>query len=319
MKIIVFGALSVLSMIALVAFGSNDGIAPPREETSAAALVANFETVFYSESKVLVDHSEIKAIPDEDIVALQTPFADLKAALESAKKGASAEFLEAADAALVGAKDFRSPRGLGDVQSRFCYVLILTKGRSADLSTALNPTSTVSVLGKPVSSWVGSPTEGHPDSPHYYALQLSDSYVLVSNSLDDLGSTIQGLSSPKSDQRLTGALGGGLVRSKEYWGYRRYQHDNITDRAAAGMSDITNDAHALIYFVDVNKRVSLLRLLVSADDAQTATRLNARRVLPPLRQLNPQSWETTIPLAGDDATRERIMEVMGLFGFGEYL
>jgi hypothetical protein len=226
---------------------------------------------------------------------------------------------EAADAVLVGAKDFRPPKNLGDVQSQFCYILVLSRRSPAELAGDFSRASKISVLAKPAWTWVVGPTEGRPESTHLYAVPLGESYILISNNLDDLGNVIQSVSSQTGDRTLMHLRDWNSVRDQQYWGYRHYRHEEGTNRVAAGLTETANDAQALIYLVDAKTRVSVLRLLTTANDSRTAANLNARAALPPFKPLQAGVWETTIPLAGDESTQERIIEVMGLFGFGEYL
>jgi len=306
----------VATIAASVDYGRQDGKDLAFVE---AALFGKFETIFYSKTELLFSRLENNGIANRDVDALRIPFADLQAVLDSLGKNTSTELFGAADAVLVGAKDFRPPKNLGDVQSRFCFVLILKTRSPVEIAGSFSRASKTSVLEKPAWTWVVGPTEGRTEPTHVYAVPLGESYILISNDLDDLGNIIQTVSSRSNDQTLVHLRDWNLVRDQQYWGYRRYGHQVITNRVAAGLSEIANDAQALIYLVDVKAKISTVRLLTTANGARTAGNLNARAALPPFRPIRADVWETTIPLAGDESTQERIMEVMGLFGFGLYL
>jgi hypothetical protein len=47
--------------------------------------------------------------------------------------------------------------------------------------------------------------------------------------------------------------------------------------------------------------------------------MNAAGKLPQLKPVDASSWETTVPLADDESSVERVLAAMWLFGFGVYL
>jgi len=104
------------------------------------------------------------------------------------------------------------------------------------------------------------------------------------------------------------------LRRHEMWAYRRYRHDDV-DKMAAGTDEVTPDAEALAFMVDLEKRVGVLRLHSSTQ--KTAEKWG-RRILPAFKLVSRGTWETTVPLA-DAQAGERMFVIMALFGFGVYL
>jgi hypothetical protein len=80
---------------------------------------------------------------------------------------------------------------------------------------------------------------------------------------------------------------------------------------------VTPSAEALVFFLDSQNKACVLRL-VASDDSSTE-KINTWGVFPPLRLTSAGTWETTIPLANDEQTSDRMFYVFGLFGFAIYL
>jgi hypothetical protein len=234
-------------------------------------------------------------------------------------KPASDEILRNTDAVLVGAKDFRPPAGrtgLGDVQSRFCYIVVLAGRSTFDLGKIANKSAVVSSAGTSTLKWSGEGTEGHPETHPFYATQVTQSYVLISNNLDDLHAMSAKLSASNAIPILSGIREWESISHHEVWGYRRYRHDE-ENKAAAGTSEVLPDAQALVFFLDLKQRAGVVRLF--SPTTGTAEKIDGTRMLPPFKDAGTGTWETTIPLSGDAASGERMVRVMGLFGFGVYV
>jgi hypothetical protein len=96
------------------------------------------------------------------------------------------------------------------------------------------------------------------------------------------------------------------VIQHEYWGYRR--------RPPANSS--ISPSESLIFLVDVQERVGTLRHLVSGDGAAVTDGLLKDGVSLTLAPAGDGAREARIPFAGDQATLERIFEILSIFGFG---
>jgi hypothetical protein len=317
---------SFFLLVSILIVTGRDSATPDRERAAASVLFERFETVLYSKSDLLSAPQAYHQMSAQDTNYLRFPFAYLSKGLDSAGKQISAEMLESAIAVLVGARDFQPPKGLGGVRSQRCYVVILGDHNAFQLQKYFHQAPQTSAAGSHVWKWsakLGEFGEGDTKPSSLYTTQIGHSYVLVSNDLSELQTVADRLSSSNQDAPvLAGIREWESVRHHEIWGYRHYRHSGVADPVAAGMSDVTPAAESLIFFVDVDKKVGVLRLLAS--DNSTADKINsaitsARSAFPPLKTSGGGASETMIPFAGDEATSERVFMVMGLFGFGIYL
>ena len=311
-------------LLAILLSGCNRGMANTNNELGAAStLFERFETVFYAKGDLLSGSDAYHQLSKQDADALRTPFGYLLGGLDSLGKRTSAEIVESGEAVLVGAKDFRPPAGLGGVRSGLCYVVVLRSRSAFDLGKYFRQAPVAFAVGTPVWNWsarLGEFGEGDPRPSSLYATQVAHSYLLVSNDLQELQTIAGRLASADEDRRmLTRIRDWEFVSQHRVWGYRRYRHSGVVDRVAAGMSDVTPGAEALIFFVDLKKKAGVLRLLSSPVDEGTAAKINARAVLPRLKPRGVGVWETIIPLVGDEESFEQMFGIMGLFGFGIYL
>jgi len=107
------------------------------QQRAATVMLDHFETVFYANGDLLSGSSGYRGLSQQDANTLRAPFGYLLQGLDVLGKAASNEMLGSIGAALVGAKDFRGPSGppphLGDVQSQFCYVIVLRSQSTFDL------------------------------------------------------------------------------------------------------------------------------------------------------------------------------------------
>lgn len=88
----------------------------------------------------------------------------------------------------VGSKDFLPPTGLGRMRSTRSYVIVLRKGKLPDFSQYFEKASAMAP-GQPVWTWsadLGEFGDRDPRSSALYATQIAQSYILVSNSLEEL-------------------------------------------------------------------------------------------------------------------------------------
>jgi len=311
-------ALSVALLLLGSDRSSNEKKLLPAATAAAALLGDRFETVFYADAGLLTSTGGYKQLSKQTAAGLRMPFADLLAALESLGPHASAEVLSKAEAILVGAKDFRPPAALGDVQSQFCYVVVLAaEDRSILAGTSKSPG--VSEQEGSVWRWAAKPTEGRPSPMWYYATQAGGSYLVITNNLEDLRVAAQTLATSKNGTSPPVSVGireWETISHHELWGYRNYHYSQPDNREAAGLSQIMPDAQALAFFADPSHRVGVLRLYSAAAD--TAYKINAKHLLPSLEQVSTGLWEANVSLSGGQ-TLEQVANVMGLFGFAIYL
>ncbi|QEE27999.1 hypothetical protein FTW19_08320 [Terriglobus albidus] len=284
---------------------------------AAAALLSQFDSVFYVKASLLGDSGDYKGLPGGISGTLRIPYGDLLGGLNVLGQQTSVEIFNDADAVLVGAKDFRPPAGLGGVQSQFCYVVLLRKRSVLDLGTLAKKPGPISSAGGATWKWLAKPTEGRHEPQAFYATQIAHSYLLISNDMGSLQSMAGRLSSANhSAPTLPEVSDWERLSQHDVWGYRHYQQVDIKYRDAAGMTDVTPAAQALSFFVDPEKKVGVLRLFASDDS--TAKKLNSAAKLPSLRPGNQGVWEVNIPL-DSEASSEQMLATMWLYGFGLYL
>jgi hypothetical protein len=291
-----------------------------RATVAAAALVEErFETVFYANADLLLSTGRYKQLSEQSANTLRLPFADLIGGLESLGPHASADLLSKADAVLIGARDFRPPATLGDVQSQFCYVVVLA-GDNTSILARTTKLPGVSEEEGSVWKWAAKPTEGSRSPAQYYATQVGGSYLVITSNLDGLRLMAQKLASSKggtSPPLAPSIRDWEAISQHEVWGYRNYYHNEAeNNKEAAGTSEIMSDAQALAFFVDLKQQVGVLRLYSSAAD--TPHKINAKHMLPSLDEVNTGLWEAKVSLSGDQ-TLQPMVNVMGLFGFAIYL
>jgi hypothetical protein len=273
--------------------------------------------VFYSKGGLLVTTGRYKALPGQDANFLRAPFADLEGAINSLDPHAFSEMLGPADSVLVGAKDFRAPEGLGDVQSHFCYIVVLAPSNPSILSQYMEKFGNKAVANGPLWKWSVEPAEGRPAPMQLYATQVTDHYLLVSNSVDDLRVMTQKLRATSSGLVTpSGVREWETISQHDVWGYRRYRLGATEDKGAAGVEDVMPGTDALAFFVNPWLRTSVLWLFSST--AGTPEKINADHTLPPFHRIRGDLWQARIYLAGDKCPGQ-MFSVMGLFGFGIYL
>ena len=291
------------------------------QQRAASVMVDQFETVFYANGDLLSGSGGYKGLSQQDANELRAPFGYLLQGLDVLGKPVSTEMLGSADAALVGAKDFRGPGGppphLGDVQSQFCYVIVLRSQSTFDLSKVASKSAAVSPAEASIWKWSAGGTEGHPEPHPFYAKQVARSYVLISNNLEDLHQVSATLSFNDHALNLSGIHDWESISRHEVWGYRTYRHSEGENKDAAGTMNVMPDAQALAFFFDAKQKAGVLRLF--SPTAGTADKMNGTNLLSPFKATGSGAWETIIPLTGDQKSSDQMFVVMSWFGFGAYL
>jgi len=286
------------------------------EYRAAAVLFDGFETVFYS--KVPLPSSSGK-LPQQDGEVMDAPFAYLIESVKAAGEHAAGGMLAGSEAILVGAKDFRAPEGLGGVQSRFCYIVVLSQQNKFDFAKQFKGPRE-SLEGLEVWKWQAPLFEEAPSTATIYAAQIEGVYLVVSNSLSELQSVSLRLKRPAGEsQTLRSLRGWQSINRGEFWAYRRYRRSQAADQVAAGMVGIPQDAEALVFSVDLEKRVAVLRLLGPAGSEAGRKSITINSAMPALDPRELGAWEARIAMFGDEQTVKRLFVVMGMFGFGVYL
>src|SRR5260370_13438814 len=105
---------------------------------AAPVLIEQFETVFYTDIRLMPGSSVGVPLAKEDRLSLSSPFVELTDGLDSLGKNVSAKVFHLTDSLLVGAKDFRPPDGLGPIRSQRCYVVVLKSNNTLELGKYFN-------------------------------------------------------------------------------------------------------------------------------------------------------------------------------------
>jgi hypothetical protein len=314
--------LYILTVFMLLVCGQGRADANPTS-IAASALFDRFETVLYAKRDIVASAGTYNGLSAMETATLHYPFWLLPEALDSLGKQAAAEILRNSEAVLVGAKDFRAPAGLGEVRSQVCYVVILNKEGAFKLRNYFTKVPSASAAGSPVWNWSAKLGEFGRDDPKpssLYATQIAHAYLLVSNNLKELQAVAGRLAASNQDlEPLTRLRDWESISQHPLWGYRRYRHTEVVNPVAAGMSDVTRGAEAIMFFADFEKKVGVLSLLSSVTDEGTPAKINAKAVLPPFKPRGPGVWETVTMFSGDEDSFERMFAVMYLFGFGTYV
>jgi hypothetical protein len=322
---LVLGTAAVLLAVVLLYGNRRESRRPHggssiEERIAASALFGGFETVFYSKADLLLGPSS----KHRAAVAAGVPFAYLQGALDSLGNNVSAGILASAEAVLVGAKDFRPPSGLGSVRSKSCYIVILGDRNASDWGKYTRQATPAAVEnGITVWSWsakLGEFGEGDPRPSSFYATQVRQDYILVSNDLGELRKIADALSSTEDDPRgLSSIRDWASVSHHDVWGYRRYRQEETVDSEAAGTTNVTPGAEALVFFFDFKDKSGVLQLFCSPGDDSTAAKMNGVPGMPRFRHVRSGVWESTVQLSDDSTVSEPLFVTMGLFGFAAYL
>jgi len=300
----------------LLAFLGDLASAGSNGSHAAAVLFENFETVFHTTPAMLSD-----SLDDSGGWYVWEPFGYLRVALEAVEKQLPAKVLAESEAILVGSKHFLPPTGLGSIRSTRCYIIVLRKESALDFSRYFNKPPVASAVGTPIWNWsadLGEFGDGDPRSSSLYATPITQSYILVSNNLEELQNVSRRLTSVNNDARvLAGIHEWNDLRQHEFWGYRRYKHGKPRpiDRLV-GTDQITPQAEAVILYVGMRKQTGVLRLFSSSPDDATAENINATGRITPLRPVGPKVWETVFPLAEIGSFPDSAYWVLWLFGWG---
>jgi hypothetical protein len=282
------------------------------EARGRSALGGRFETVFRSKADLLAAHGGFGKVRGDAVGSLQLPFANL---IASVKPG----ILRAALSVMVGAKDFRSPVGLGAVGSTWCY-LVVPRSRDDVLARYIDGRKVDSSAGRVIWSWsrrLGEYGEGDPRASVLYAVESPGKYLLVSNDESELLALDAALGRPAASGGSDPLTQWQMAVGQDYWGYRRYRNVGVADRSAAGLLDVAPTAETLGFVARTGTGHGIVRFSSTSPDDRTIERM-APRILT-FRRTDRLSWEADVSLSGDARSVEQLFAVIGLLGFGIYL
>lgn len=208
---------------------------PGGDSRAVAAMFRQYETVFYTNTDISSNFSSFKGLSRQTAGALSVPFGDLIYGLDLLDPCASANMLAKSEAALMGSKGCIPPEGEGAAQvSSFCYIVNFGTRRRSDFGKFAAKARETSKQGEPVWSWQVHSPEPPMRTITYYAAQIGDSYLLVSNDLGELQAIMKRLtSSDDASMTLSGIRDWTILSQHKYWGYRCMRHDGVVEKDAA--------------------------------------------------------------------------------------
>lgn len=286
---------------------------------AAAVLFRQYETVFYTASPLLARVVSQDGLNTSGNGVTRLPFLYFLGALQSLRANASAVILQNSEAVLLGAKGFIPPKGLGPVRSIRCYVVVMLPNRRVDIRDYFRSAERTSADGLEVFSWsarLNEFGEEDPKASKLYATLVSNSFLLVTNSLDELEIAASKLSSVvDSDEFLRGIPDWALVNRYSVWGYRHYRNAEIPQSPAA-KSFVTPDSGELVSFLDLDKSAVVVRLHGLSTFESTAAKMQAIARLPDFKPDDAGTLETKFPLTDTEDCSDMLIRIMFLFGFG---
>jgi hypothetical protein len=289
-------------------FGSVPGLAGTNNSQAAGALFQQFETVFQIKANLLSQSGT------HDF--RRVPFVPLVRGLAGLGKDVPAEILANADAILLGTKDYTMPKGLGTVHSTFCYVIVLSN--SIDIQRYFSQPVSSTVSGR-IWSWSANLQEFGENEPRpstLYVGETGQSYLLVSNNEEELQQLAVRLRDTSDNifAVLAGLREWEEVGQHKFWGYRRYRHDRVVDKFAAGMTKVTPAMAELIVYAD-DGTTGILQLYCSTSDDSTSK--SAATMMPLLMPRGSGIWQASVPLTDEEKeSMKSLIPMTWLFGFG---
>jgi hypothetical protein len=293
----------------------------------ASALSGEFASVFYANSKPLLEGHLIdsKSIGSEG--SLERPFGYLYEAYATVPGHLFKEILKAGNGVFVGAKDFRPPEGslgLGEVRSRRCYVVLLKNAGSFNIALYLRRFQPAMLLDRGVWKWsvhidefgpevVNGMPMGKPKASSIYSRQIGNRFLLLSNDLQEMkiiGDRLVASSQihPSQDEIQEW----GELTQNQLWGYRQYEQYEDLDKMAAGTYEVSPGTRAIACFLRPDRKALTVRVFTSSTGGEeTIRRLNSKKLFPLLEPIGNGTWESVIPTSDGAALNVAV----GLFGF----
>jgi|GEM_PF-1973325 len=314
------------ALAAFVWLAPTTGRAQTAAETRAAlALLSQSETVAYARTRYLrtSEPGDSNKIVDSTL-SLRSPFLELIAGIRNLGPKAEKDLEISYNAVLVGAKDFGGPAGLrpgpdglGMVNSAKCYIAVVEGGAQPNVDRDFVSASYESVDGRQVWTWSVSQFEGSTKSTRFYAAQIGNSYLVVTNNLQDFQETAEILTSAEGSKAASISFPGWeSISTHPYWMYRLFRRGEARGADMAGIKDLPADVIALTFFADIDERQGFLQVISSDTTMRSIPKVI--RDLDPNR-FQPQTagvWQATIPLSKDEAGVDTMFQVFYRFGFG---
>jgi hypothetical protein len=148
------------------------------------------------------------------------------------------------------------------------------------------------------------------------------SYLLVSNSIDELRAVAESLASKDDYARALEEIQDlESVRHQNVWGYRRFSPGFVDQLALPGRSVFKPRTHAISFAVDWQRKSCTLRIVLSSSEGEaTISALKRAPFMPPFKSRSNGIWQANFGLPGTDReTTDRVFVAMALLGFGGFV
>jgi hypothetical protein len=300
-------------------------VAQPAETRGVSVLSDRYETLASTPSEFLAKVSttiadegkdEAKndaAQPDASIV-MALPFDLLLVAVNRLDRNAMTTLSKSYGVFIMGAKNFgKSEAGtqnaLGLINSDDCYVGILTKGHQPELKTVFSKAKSQVIDDRTVWTW-SIPTDADPTPTRFYAAQVADRFLVLSNNLSDFNSVSQALLAP--DKANTTNLGvDASLANNSFWMARPISGANRSE--TVGLSGLSADVVSLTLTSDTSNWKSTLQVASNNTNPDAAPTIDSRSSQ--MRFISPGRWNLDIPPATNDEGTMKMLRVFALFGF----
>jgi|ERR1700678_3918958 hypothetical protein len=337
MRSIVWSYMFLLPFAILSATPVETMASAATELRASGVILGQFETVFYSKGSLVAraaidfekrahDRSHAyDGLTEDNTFFLVLPFTFLADGLAEIGGQAAVDLLHSSDAVLVGAKDFRAPSSFGMIQSKFCYVVALDRQNIIESRKIFQHLSISSIdhVG-PVWTWTGRLREGQSAPITYYAATVADSYLLVSNTVDEMKDIVHQLGSPANGELKPSELRRlKQVEQCEYWAYR-HSLDSVIGEDATQVPYLAGGVTGLSFCVNFRRRTGAFRVFGPTIDSHTVAAMNAylvksmRTGSPIFRLTGAGTCEATVDLTANPHPNGGIsmLAIVDLLGFG---
>jgi hypothetical protein len=317
-----FGAAACISMC-LPARAQSES-----ELRAESVLLNKFETVVYTKTEIIAPvmpflsrDEDVPADVSESTTFLAAPFGELSDGLVALDPNVEKDIERNYEAILVGSRDFGFdpiPRKFGAIRSHKCYIGVSRAGAKPNMEPGFSKASKKSISGRTVWTWpvpLGGEIEG---SEPWFAVQLRDSYFVVSNDQKAFEETLNALvSTADSNPKPIRAIGWESFRTHKYWCYRSLRSESPAHPRFVFDESITPDIIALTFYADNNKKEGRIQVFSSDTRVRPAPAIFPDSVSIQLHSQGAGVWGATIPLPDslpeDD---QNLFVLMCLIGFG---
>ncbi len=288
-------------------------------DQAASALTRSFETVVSTDTRFLLN-IRIDEQSADSLYGLRLPFIEFIAEFIPLAPSAESDIEKLYSALIVGSKDFKSPQGLGMVDSSKCFVAVRDEGVQPDLSVDFSRAAVKVINGRKVWTWTLPADESTATPTSFFPAQVGNHYLVMANNVEDFREITRALTGPrKTLPCASGVFNLSDAGTHSYWAYRNLRRQGVMDPESAGIAHIGSDVRAIVFLADIERHQSTLRILSSDSDMKEVP-----NVLPPseLQRLRPQSagiWEASIPLTKDKIGYESMFWLFAALGSGVYV